>query len=383
MWEYVAGMEDYKAASPLYSGSEGDLTLSTLHYVLLPIWWSDEDPSDPNLTMDPNQLEGIMQQNQDYYLDMSWDKMDVTFEIMPQTLFPVSSDGPSFGDTSDAARTIVTDAGLVEDVDYNGIALIYFVAQSGPFAGGGGWASVNGDFMWMSYQIGLAVTRHEGKLTMTNLIRFNLKFSHLTSLLSLIVFLHYTVGHNFGHPHHLSISYTYRDTRPSGGEGTAPYDGFDMMSGGNGFTISDFAVASKWFFNWIPDEAIILMQPEGSTEECPSCLDSGQFTLKAFDDRDVVPSASNKMGIHIPISTNGNTLYSYWLTYRGAGNDGKAAEGLSVHLSWFNVGGIFGTSYDSMNYDAFGDTFGTVRNILRFLFLCTHIMFNICNLNCL
>ena len=163
MWEYVEGMEDYKASSPLYSGSEGDLTLTSMKYLLLPIWWSDEDPNDPAKTMDPNQLEDIMQQNQDYYADMSWNAMDVSFEIMPQTLFPVSSESPDFGETSDAARTIVDEAGYVDDVDYNGIVLIYFVAQSGPFSFGGGWATVNGDFIWMSYQLGLAVTRHEGK----------------------------------------------------------------------------------------------------------------------------------------------------------------------------------------------------------------------------
>ena len=30
------------------------------------------------------------------------------------------------------------------------------------------------------------------------------------------------------------------------GEGTVPYDGFDMMSGGNGYDISHFPAASKW-----------------------------------------------------------------------------------------------------------------------------------------
>ena len=30
------------------------------------------------------------------------------------------------------------------------------------------------------------------------------------------------------------------------GEGSVPYDGFDMMSGGNGYEISDIAAASKW-----------------------------------------------------------------------------------------------------------------------------------------
>ena len=97
------------------------------------------------------------------------------------------------------------------------------------------------------------------------------------------------------------------------------------------------------------------MQPEGSTAECPSCSSSGTFTLRPFDDRNLPPTPSTKMGIHIPVVVAGNRLYSYWLSYR-SGVDGKAANGLSVHLSWFNVGGHFGASYDSMNFDAFGDT---------------------------
>lgn len=81
------------------------------------------------------------------------------------------------------------------------------------------------------------------------------------------------------------------------------------------------------------------------------------------------------MGIHIPIGVIGDRrLYSYWLSYR-SGNDGDAQNGLSAHLSWFDVGGYFGASYDSMNFDAFGDTDTTtdVRNVLQsnYWFLCT------------
>ncbi len=129
-----------------------------------------------------------------------------------------------------------------------------------------------------------------------------------------------------------------------------------MMSGGNGYAISDFAAASKWFFNWIPDSSVVHMQPEGTTSDCPNCLSSGDFVLYPFDDKDVPPTPERMMGIHIPISAVGNKLYSYWLSYRGAGVDGKAAHGLSVHFSWLSLGGVFGATYDSTNYDAFGDT---------------------------
>jgi len=143
-------------------------------------------------------------------------------------------------------------------------------------------------------------------------------------------------------------------------EGKAPYDGWDMMSGGNGYTVSHIAAASKWFWNWIPNSSIVLMQPEGTTVECPTCLNAGTFKLTAFDDKDVSPSSSKKMAIHIPIVPietiyDENIMFSYWLSYR-TGNDGKAAKGVSVHFSWFNLGGPFGASYGSHNYDAFGDT---------------------------
>jgi hypothetical protein len=100
------------------------------------------------------------------------------------------------------------------------------------------------------------------------------------------------------------------------------------------------------------------MQPEGSTSDCPYCYSSGTFTLKPFDDKDLDPTPARKMGIHIPIVVIGNRLYSYWLSYR-SGVEGRAQNGLSMHLSWFDVGGHFGASYDSLNFDAFGNTDST------------------------
>ena len=98
------------------------------------------------------------------------------------------------------------------------------------------------------------------------------------------------------------------------------------------------------------------MQPEGSTTECPSCCySSGTFTLRPFDNKILHPTSESKMGIHIPIVKVGNRLYSYWLSYH-SGVDGHAAKGLSMHLTWFKLGGHVGAGYDSLNFDAFGDT---------------------------
>ncbi len=201
-----------------------------------------------------------------------------------------------------------------------------------------------------------------------------------------------------------------------------------QMSGGNNFYRSDFGIASKWYFNWvshskyavdnlryvfyekdsieylnelfilqIPKDSIVLMQPEGSTAACPTCMSSGTFTLNAFDDWWREPTSSNDLrGIHIPVfveyseewdtnivsymsrlylvigiyqdncntaisidthynSPNLSQVYSYWLSYR-TGND-YSTNGLSLHMTYFELGdSTFGAWHDSMNYDATGFT---------------------------
>jgi hypothetical protein len=182
---------------------------------------------------------------------------------------------------------------------------------------------IEGNFMWSSFDVNSGVIRHE-------------------------------LGHNYGHDHHLINTYSWRLTR---GDEEHQFDGFDMMSGGNG----DLAAASKWFYNWIPNESIVLMSPEGPTVGCPTCVSSVKSRiLYPFDNPNMRPSSTTKMAIQIPISAvdrDGFTrAYSYWLSYRGFSADGKAAGGLSVHVGWFDLGGIFGASYDSLNYDAVGST---------------------------
>lgn len=137
-----------------------------------------------------------------------------------------------------------------------------------------------------------------------------------------------------------------------------------MMSGGNGYEKSDLQVASKWYFNWVADDAVVMMQPEGSTPECPGCVSSvSNLVLKPFDDVNTLPSSGNKMAVHIPLVGNGGLAFSYWLSYRGTGNDGLAAGGLSIHLSEFQAcNGMFGSTYGSVNYDAFGDTADDTRD---------------------
>jgi len=319
-WENFKKVDDWKDSNIFEPGPDDRPVLSQFKYIVLPIWWSDENENDPDERMDLSTIQNIMDLNNDQYDTMSFDSINVSYQILDQTKFTISSVKPGFGDTETAATEIVNQSGN----SYDGIILVYHTAQDGPFQGGGGWGNVNGPFIWMSYRLGFSVTRHE-------------------------------IGHNFGHPHHISM----RGYRECGGE-CGLYDGFDMMSGGNHYDISDFHVASKWFFNWVPESSIIIMQPEGSTNYCPNCVDSvSNLKLKTFDKYLSPPGDSDIFGVHIPVFGLGsNKIYSYWLQYR-SGNDGDAAIGLSIHASWFTLGGLFGASYDQHNYDAHGDSVST------------------------
>ena len=80
---------------------------------------------------------------------------------MAQQVLPgVTPLNADFGNSATAARELVQQT-YVEGVDYDAISLVYNLASAGPFSGGGGWAGVNGDFMWNSDPIGYGVTRHE------------------------------------------------------------------------------------------------------------------------------------------------------------------------------------------------------------------------------
>ena len=121
---------------------------------MLPIFWDEETDDEETWEMELGQIEGVMERNREYYLDMSWGKMTVEYETLQQQSIGVSKDGPSWDDTSDAARVVLNDEhGYEEGVDYDSIGLVYNLANSGPFSGGGGWGCINCGFLWMSYRV--------------------------------------------------------------------------------------------------------------------------------------------------------------------------------------------------------------------------------------
>jgi hypothetical protein len=98
------------------------------------------------------------------------------------------------------------------------------------------------------------------------------------------------------------------------------------------------------------------MQPEGSNSACPLCVkELNNVVLKPFDRYDIFPSDSNLMAVHIPVlGVGSSTVYSYWLSYRT--NYTESRNGLSMHLVRFNLGSMFGATFDSLNFDAYGAT---------------------------
>ena len=108
-----------------------------MHYILLPIWWSNESPSDPSLAMDPSQITSIMDENNDYYQDMSWGKVSVTYSILDQFQVDVSDVSPGFDDTREATRNRVASLGYVDGEDYDGLVFMHSIPQNPPLGGGG------------------------------------------------------------------------------------------------------------------------------------------------------------------------------------------------------------------------------------------------------
>ena len=106
------------------------------------------------------------------------------------------------------------------------------------------------------------------------------------------------------------------------------------------------------------------MQPEGPTAVCPYCIKSiSNIVLKPFDNSDIVPSTSNLMAVHIPVLGLGDSsVYSYWLSYRTNYTD--ARNGLSMQLAKFNLGGMFGALFESLNFDVIGETSTTSDSFL-------------------
>lgn len=320
-------MEDFKTEATIWSSSAdpaGRSTLERAHYLVVPTWY-DGDSRAPH---DMVGIDATMEEVSKYYRDMSWGRFNLSWTVLePIILHSVTKANATLNPTKNVAlEHIKTKLNLRSRADFTGVVLLHSRSDTGHMRWGEGFAHVNGNFVWTNLPARFGVIRHE-------------------------------IGHNLGHQHHLANGYDWRMQRGK----TYQFDGYTMMAGGNGYSIADFHPASKWHYNWIPDEAIVLLQPEGASLQCPSCLPNvSGLVLTPFDDPDDLPSPNSLKAVHIPVmgnEVNGKpNLYSYWLSYRGHGNDGEAAGGLSIHATHFQLRGMFAATFNSLNFDAHGDT---------------------------
>lgn len=140
-WDTWSRRDDSKTEGSLWSE---DLTLVSMKYVVLPIWWDGESPQ---IGYSRSSLESTLSETKEYYADMSWNKHHLQFQLLDQVVLTgVTRSNADFDNSEAAARAHVASLDLKEFVDYTGIMLVYNLASEGPFEGGGGWANVNGTF---------------------------------------------------------------------------------------------------------------------------------------------------------------------------------------------------------------------------------------------
>ena len=91
---------------PVYRDNYNDRpTLSTFHYMVLPTWWMDHDKDDQNLSIDLNVISTEMEQVAQYYSDMSWGNMNVTYDILSQFTLNITSIDPRWPQVVHACKT--------------------------------------------------------------------------------------------------------------------------------------------------------------------------------------------------------------------------------------------------------------------------------------
>jgi hypothetical protein len=140
-----AQIESFKT-SALWSVDtrNGRKTLSRYHYVIVPVWYSDEQQ--PRAAFDTDAMNAVFARIAAFYKAMSWNKFVLTWNIVnPLLLTGVSQANPTMTQVQVAVTKHVTDTlGLKNPRDYTGVMVMYNPSAAGDLANLGGWATING-----------------------------------------------------------------------------------------------------------------------------------------------------------------------------------------------------------------------------------------------
>jgi hypothetical protein len=127
--------------TPDYSGRP---VLDGNHIVVLPVWWDGEAQT----SFDISTINSMMQQTKNYYLDISWMKHNITWDILNGTVLTgVTRDNAGLDNAKLAAKDYVNQTlKLVEFVDYTSLTIVYNKPNNGSLNMDGGWGSINGTY---------------------------------------------------------------------------------------------------------------------------------------------------------------------------------------------------------------------------------------------
>ena len=97
----------------------------------------------------------------EYYDEMSWGAMKMTYEVLPQASIMATK---KIFQAKWHVEKHVKDEGYVEEVDYDGIIFVFWESSSAlNWSGGAGM--LNNDFIWVSYSsFTWKVIRHESEI---------------------------------------------------------------------------------------------------------------------------------------------------------------------------------------------------------------------------
>lgn len=146
VWEIINTMDSYKQGRHFSKDDLNRSTLTSFHYLVLPIWWKDETTVTMPLAPIREALDGAVEN----HFNQSWGKFKITYDILPQEMISKSMSNPNWYSTMRSCRDIIQNQGLVEGEDYDGIIMVHNLALSGRFSYRAGYGELNGNFITMS-----------------------------------------------------------------------------------------------------------------------------------------------------------------------------------------------------------------------------------------
>lgn len=134
VWDIINTIDSYKNGRIFTSGGNDRPTLTSYHYLILPVWWSDESSTPIDVTNVNEALDGAIAN----HYNQSWGKLEITYEILPQQQIDQSKQNPRWYGTFLSAEKVIREKGYIKGQDYDGLIMVHNAATSGMFQYDGG-----------------------------------------------------------------------------------------------------------------------------------------------------------------------------------------------------------------------------------------------------